>query len=259
VKIGVCIKEVADTASKIEVRGDGLGIQESGLKFVMNPYDEFALEEALRLKDLDPQNEVIVFSIGPERCAETIRKALAMGADRAVHLKEESLPFGEGFLIARLLQQLTVTEKLDLLLLGRQAVDDDGYQVAPMLAELGGLSQAVNVVEFQVAGSKVTATREVEGGAKEMIELQTPCLIAMSKGIHEPRYASLKGIMAAKKKEIKTVGVTDLGVDITSLRSFQLVGFSLPAERQAVKMIAGTPQQVAEELVKRLREEAKVI
>lgn len=258
-KIGVCIKEVADTASKIELRADGTGINESSLKFVMNPYDEFALEEALLVKDKDPQTEVVVISIGPERIGETIRKALAMGADRGMHVKIDGLPFGESLAIAQILSKVATQEKFDLLMFGKQAVDDDNFQVPPMVGALLNWPQAVNVVELQWQGNNVTAIRETEGGSRELVALQAPFLIGMTKGIHEPRYASLKGIMAAKKKETKVVTPQDFAVDVAALHTFSQAVYSVPTERQAVKMIGGDPAQAAAELVRLLREEAKVI
>lgn len=258
-KIAVCIKEVPDTATKIELRGDAKAINEAGIKYVINPYDEFALEEALLIKDKEPQTEVITLTIGPERCGESVRKALAMGADRAIHVKTDALPFGESFVVASIIAKLAAAEKVDALFLGKQAVDDDSYQVGPMVAGLLGWSQAMNVVELAPQATQVTATREVEGGTREIYALNLPCVIGMSKGGHEPRYASLKGIMAAKKKEIKTLELGELSVDVAALRAFELTGLSLPAERQSVKMIAGDPAQQATELVRLLREEAKVI
>ena len=258
-KIGVCVKEVPDTATKIELSADAQGIKKDSVKYVVNPYDEFAVEEALKLKEQGVATEVVLLSIGPDRSKETIRKALAMGADRAVHLVNEELPFAEGFAIASMLKAMVKQEQIEGLLLGKQAVDDDGYQVGPMLAGLLGWTQAMNVIEVKIEGGSATCVREVEGGSREILQINKPFVIGVTKGINEPRYATLKGIMAAKKKELKQISLSDVNVDLNALKTLTIDQFSLPAERGAVKMIEGDVSAQAAELVRALREEAKVI
>ncbi len=258
-KIGVCIKEVADTATKIVISDDGQSIDKTNIKHIINPYDEFALEEALRKKDQDQSVEVITFTVGPKRASETIRKALAMGADRAVFVDDDGIGFNETFMVATLLSKMITAESVDMVFLGKQAVDDDCYQVGPMLAGLLDWPQALNVIALQFEGDRVVATREVEGGRREILALQRPCVVGVTKGINEPRYAALKGIMAAKKKEIKTLLHSDLGVDLGTLQTFHIDAMALPPERGEVKIIEGEPAEQAATLVRLLREEAKVI
>ena len=257
VKIWVSIKQVPDTETKIKLSGDSMDIDRAGIKWIVNPYDEFAIEEALKLKEkLGGDTTVTAVSHGPDRVTEAIRTAMAMGADNGVHIKgPEWMP---NQIVAKALSALLLKEKPDLVFMGKQAIDDDSLQVPQLTAEYCQWPVATVVTKFEHQGSKVLVEREVEGGAKEVIEMQLPCMIATHKGINTPRYASLPGIMKAKKKELKVVDPAELGVaQVDGL--IKVTSYSLPPERKAGKVIKGDTATVTKELVKLLREEAKVI
>ena len=245
----VCVKRVPDTEARIRIAGDGGSIDPSGVKFVLNPYDEFAVEAALKHREAAGQGEVTVISVGDGASAETLRTALSMGADTAVLLKADRAP--EGLAAARALAAEIREREYDLVLFGMKAIDDDLQAVGAMTAEILGIPVATAVTEFSVADGRVTAHREIEGGA-EVIELRMPCAITLTKGAYEPRYASLKGIMAAKKKplEEKPANVEGAGAPALAL--------SLPPERQAGRIVGQGPDAVPE-LLRLLRTEAKVI
>jgi electron transfer flavoprotein beta subunit len=248
VKSIVCVKRVPDTEARIRIAGDGGSIDPSGVKFVLNPYDEFAVEAALKHKEAAGAGEVTVISAGDAASAETLRTALAMGADAAVLVKTEK-PL-EGLAVAKVLAEEIRGREYDLVLFGMKAVDDDLQAVGLMVAELLGIPAASNVTEFSVEDGKVTAHREIEGGA-EVVELRRPCALTLTKGAYEPRYASLKGIMAAKKKPLEE---KPAAADAAP-PSFTL---SYPPERQAGRIVGQGPDAVPE-LLRLLREEAKVI
>lgn len=244
----VCVKRVPDTETRVRIAGDGTSIDQAGVKFVLNPYDEFAVEAALKQKEGAGAGDVTVLSVGDAGSAETLRTALAMGADSAVLLKTDR-PL-EGLAVAKAIAEEVKGREFDLLLFGMKAVDDDLQAVGPMTAELLGIPVATVVTEFQVADGKVTAHREIEGGT-EIVELKLPAALTLTKGAFEPRYASLKGIMAAKKKplEEKAASAGEAG---------QAGKLSYPAERQAGRIVGEGPDAVPE-LLRLLRQEAKVI
>ncbi|HEX2209159.1 MAG TPA: electron transfer flavoprotein subunit beta/FixA family protein [Longimicrobium sp.] len=245
----VCVKRVPDTEARVRIGADGKSVDAAGAKFILNPYDEFAVEAALKHKEAAGSGEVTVISVGDSASAETLRTALAMGADNAVLLKADGKP--EGLAVARILAEELNGREYDVALFGMKAIDDDLQAVGPMVAELLGVPAATAVTEFSVESGKITAHREIEGG-HEVVELKTPCVLTLTKGAYEPRYASLKGIMAAKKKPLEEKPVTagDSGVEVR--------GFSYPAERQAGRIVGEGPDAVPV-LLKLLREEAKVI
>ncbi|HEU0015717.1 MAG TPA: electron transfer flavoprotein subunit beta/FixA family protein [Longimicrobium sp.] len=245
----VCVKRVPDTEARLRIAGDEKSVEAGGVKFVLNPYDEFAVEAALKHKEQAGAGDVTVLTVGDTASAETLRTALAMGADNGVLLKADGRP--EGLAVARAIADEVKGREYDLLLFGMKAIDDDLQAVGPMTAELLGIPAASAVTEFSVADGKVTAHREVEGG-HEVVELRTPCALTVTKGAYEPRYASLKGIMAAKKKPLEEKAATagDSGVEVRKL--------SLPAERQAGRIVGQGPDAVPE-LLRILRTEAKVI
>jgi electron transfer flavoprotein beta subunit len=249
VKSIVCVKRVPDTETRIRIAGNGVSVDPAGIKFVLNPYDEFAVEAALRHKEAAGSGEVAVVAVGGGDSAETLRTALAMGADRAVLLKTDGTP--EGLAVAKLLADEVRGQEFDLLLFGMKAVDDDSQAVGAMVAELLDLPAATVVTRFELEGDKVVAHREIEGGT-EIVELRRPCVLTITKGAYEPRYASLKGIMAAKKKplEEKSVQAGDAGVRVEALE--------YPPERQAGRWI-GEGAEAVPELIRILREEAKVL
>ncbi|MDB4951005.1 MAG: Electron transfer flavoprotein alpha/beta-subunit [Gemmatimonadetes bacterium] len=245
----VCVKRVPDTEARVRIAADGQSIETAGVKFVLNPYDEFAVEAALKHKEAAGAGDVTVLSVGGGESAETLRTALAMGADAAVLLKSAG-PL-EGLAVARVIAEEVKGREYDLLLFGMKAIDDDLQAVGPMVAELLGIPAATAVTEFSVEGGKATATREIEGGS-EVVELKLPCAITLTKGAYEPRYASLKGIMAAKKKplEEKPAAGGESGVKVEKL--------SYPAERSAGRIVGEGPDAVPE-LLRLLRNEAKVL
>jgi electron transfer flavoprotein beta subunit len=246
-KIIVCVKRVPDTEARVRIAGDGRSIDPAGVKFVVNPYDEFALEAALKHREAAGGGQVTAISVGGQGSAETLRTALAMGADDALLLQAEGDP--EGLEAARALAAEIGSREYDLVLFGMKASDDDLQAVGPMVAELLGIPVATAVTEFSV-GEKVEAKREIEGGY-EMVELRRPCAVTITKGAYEPRYPSLKGIMAAKKKPLESKPAE---VGEPSLRTEKLVS---PAERAAGRIV-GEGAEAVPELVRVLREEAKI-
>ena len=225
-----------------------MGIDPSGVKYVMNPFDEIALEEAIRLKEEAGDGLVTVLSVGPEESKEILRTALAMGADEAVLLA--SPESADGLVIARALAEKIGGLEYDLILFGKQAIDDDNMQVPAMVAELMGLPCASVVVELQIEGRHVVAHREIEGG-HEIVEFDLPAVVGAQKGLNEPRYPSLKGIMAAKKKplEVKEIGLAEPKVRIVALQE--------PPPRAGGEIVGQGPEAVPE-LVRRLRDRALV-
>ena len=244
----VCVKRVPDSESRVAAAGDGISVDTRGVKFVLNPYDENAVEAALRLKEAN-QGTVTVMTLGGEESKETLRTALAMGADQAVLLKGK--PSIDGLGTAEKLAEGIRAREYDLVLFGKQAIDDDNLQVPAMVAELLGLPCATVVVELQVEDGKVTAKREVEGG-DETYEFELPAVVAAQKGLNEPRYASLKGIMMAKKKPLEEIDVGD------AESRLELIEVMNPAERTAGEIVGEGPEAVPL-LIKKLREEAKVL
>lgn len=245
----VCIKRVPDTETRIRVDSSGRGIDSAGVKYIVSPYDEFAIEAGLRLVEAAGTGEVTVVTLGDASSAETLRSALAMGAHRAILLKGEVTQ--DGLATARALAAELEGLEADLVLLGVKAADDDQQQVGPMLATLLGRPCATAVSNFELADGVVTAHREVEGGS-EVLRLPLPAVLTITKGAFEPRYASLKGIMAAKKKplEEKDARSTPSRLKVVSLDS--------PPAREAGRFVGQGPDAVPE-LVRRLREEAGVL
>ncbi len=245
----VCVKRVPDTETRVRIAGDGGSIETAGVKYVLNPYDEFAVEAALKQKEAAGSGEVTVVTVGGAESAETLRTALAMGADNAVLLRADRP--AEGLAVARVLAEELRGREYDLLLFGVRAIDDDLQAVGPMVAELLGIPAISNVMEFSREDGRVVAQREVEGGT-EVVELRLPCALTLTKGAYEPRYASLKGIMAAKKKPLEEKQV-QVGEGAPAE-----VKLSFPPERQAGRIV-GQGADAVPELVRLLREEAKVL
>lgn len=248
-KIAVCVSHVPDTATRIKVGNDGKTLDPSGVTFIINPYDEFAVEEALKTKEKLGSAEVVVITVGNEAAKETIRKALAMGADSAVLIKVES-PV-DSISVAKALAEEIKAQDAKLVFMGKQSVDYDNSIVGQLTAELLGYNCVSVVVKLTIEGDKIIAEREIEGG-REVVQTSLPAIITCQKGLNEPRYASLKGIMAAKKKVIeeKTAAASSPAVEVLSM--------SLPAGKQPGRII-GSDASVVPELVRLLREEAKVI
>jgi electron transfer flavoprotein beta subunit len=245
----VCIKRTPDTETKIRLGDDGVSIDPNGVKFIISPYDEFAIEAALRLKESSGEGEVTLLSLGGDETQETLRQGLAMGADAAVLLKGDS--GGDGLATAKALAAELGSVNPSLILFGMKGADMDQQQVGPMTATLMGLPCVTAVSDFQVADGRVTCRRGVEGGT-EILEMGLPAVITLTKGEFEPRYASLKGIMAAKRKplEEKEAQVGESRLTVRTL--------AYPPERPAGRIVGEGPE-AAEELVRLLREEAKTL
>jgi electron transfer flavoprotein beta subunit len=257
-KIAVCIKQVPDTETRIRIAPDGKGILESDVNWIVSPYDEFAIEEALKIREAKG-GEVILVSLGPDRVQSALRSGLAMGADSALHLKdplfEQTDTLGTAWALATALKPLAP----DLILMGQQGVGGDNAQVPGLVAEILDLPQVTMAVKIELQDGKATIEREIEG-AHETWEVTLPAVVSAQKGLNEPRYASLKGIMAAKKKLIETKGAADLGLTPERLApKTRVVALELPPSRSAVKMIEGNADTQVKELLRLLHEEAKVI
>ena len=265
-KIVVILKQVPDTETKIKVKADGSGIETDGIKYVINPYDEIAVEEGLRLKEkLADDSTVTIISVGPDRVIESIRTALAMGADDAVHVNDPALEGGDSLATGRVLTKVIKDHGFDIIFAGKQAVDLDQAQVPPAVAELLDIPHVNNVAKFELAADKTKATvsRRIEGG-DEVIDVTLPALLTCEKGLNEPRYASLPGIMKAKKKPVKTVKLDELGLEANQVGAagshVKILKWLPIPERSPGKILKGMETEAAvKELVRLLREEAKVI
>lgn len=257
-KVFVCIKQVPDTESKIKIRADQNGIDSLGIKWVMNPYDEYAVEEALKLREAGKCTAVHVISLGPKsRVTETLRTALAMGADEALVI-DSGEDLDSSATAKALAAAIKAEGEFKFILTGKLAIDDNNSAVSQMLAEFLNLPHATVVSKMNVQEANVLCEREIEAGTREVIELSIPALIAANKGLNTPRYASLPGIMKAKKKLIKEVTLESLGVGAQDIK-FKFVAFQLPPEKPSVKMLTGDAKQQVEQLAGLLRNEAKVI
>jgi electron transfer flavoprotein beta subunit len=243
----------------VRIAPEGKAIVETDVNWIVSPYDEFAIEEALRLKET-AGGEVVVVSAGPERVQTALRSGLAMGADSAVHLKDPLLDAADTLGTARALAAVIKTlAPFDLVLMGQQGVGGDNSQMPGLVAELLDLPQVTVAVKIEVRDGKAVVEREIEGG-RETWETPLPAVISAQKGLNEPRYASLKGIMAAKKKTIQAVDAASVGLDASALAPRVVVaGMELPPGRPPVKMIEGDAETQAKELIRLLHEEAKVI
>jgi electron transfer flavoprotein beta subunit len=248
-KILVPVKRVVDYNVKIRVKPDGSGVDLANVKMSMNPFDEIAVEEALRLKESSKASEVIVVSIGPAQAAETIRSGLSMGADRGIHIKVEQ-PV-EPLAVAKLLKAVALAEEPLLIILGKQAIDDDSNQTGQMLAALLGWGQGTFASKVAVGEGEVDVTREVDGGL-QTVSLKLPAVVTTDLRLNEPRYASLPNIMKAKKKVIEEKTPADFGVDIAP--RLKILNTAAPPTRKA-----GTKLASAAELVAKLKDEAGVI
>ncbi len=248
-KILVPVKRVVDYNVKVRVKADHTGVETTNVKMSMNPFDEIAVEEALRLKEAGVASEVVAVSVGIAQCQETIRTALAMGADRGILVQtdQEVEPLG----IAKLLKALAEREQPGLIVLGKQAIDGDHSQTGQMLAALLGWPQGTFAYKLEPESDRIKVTREVDGGL-EMVELGLPAVITTDLRLNEPRFASLPNIMKAKKRPIDTFTPEDLGVDVTP--RVKILEVSEPPKRQA-----GVRVESVAELVDKLKNEAKVI
>ncbi len=259
-KIAVIVKQVPDTETKANLGPKGLETQ--GVKFILNPYDEFAVEEAIKTRD-KVKGELTVFSLGPDRVVEALRTSLAMGCDHGVHIQcsEDDIKACDSFVVAKgLAGALKQKGPFDVIFAGKQAIDDDALAVPQMVAEFLGIGRAtvVTKLEWSADNKKATVRRSVEGGAEEVIELTMPALIAAHKGLNTPRYASLPGIMKAKQKKLDVLPLSSLGTSPAEAK-VEFEKFELPPERKAGVKFTGTPEEIAQKIVQALRNEAKVI
>ena len=260
----VCIKQVPDTETQIKIAQDGKSIAENDIKWIMNPYDEFGVEEALKLKEKFG-GEVTVVGLGPKRVTESIRTALAMGADKGVLITDDVLPGSDSIAVAKALAAAIKGLEYDVIFTGQRGVDDDSGLVGAALAEYLDVPQISVITKLEVSddGKTVKANRPVEGEIL-VVEANTPVLLTTQKGLNEPRYASLPGIMKAKKKPLEEKSIADLGLDASGFgagaRKLKIVELTPPPQRAAGRIIDGdSPEAKAAELAKLLHEEAKVI
>jgi electron transfer flavoprotein beta subunit len=256
VKVAVCVKQVPAKDAPLQIVEGGAWIRETDLSFEMNEPDSFALEEALRLREKHG-GEVLVVSMGPERAKQTIKEALAKGADRAIHVADDKFylldPLGSAKSLAAALQK----ENCDLILTGLQS-DDQGFgQTGVLLAELLGLAHATIIMQIEVQEGRMRLKRELEAGWFQWVELPLPAVLSIQSGINKVRYASLKGIMAAKKKEIITVSRESLGVAHQPTEKVERI--YVPQKTKKTEFITGTPKEAAAKLIEKLRHEARVL
>ena len=248
-KILVPVKRVIDYNVKVRVKADQTGVELANVKMSMNPFDEISVEQAIRLKEAGVCEEIIAVSIGVQQCQETIRTALAMGADRGIHVLHDGDV--EPLAVAKILKELAAKEGPSLIIVGKQAIDDDSNQTGQMLAALLGWGQATFVSDIQVEGEQVKATREIDGGL-ETISVSLPSVITTDLRLNEPRYASLPNIMKAKKKPIDQTSPADLGVDPST--RLEILKVAEPPQRES-----GVKVEDVADLVDKLRNTAKVI
>ncbi|MYZ50604.1 electron transfer flavoprotein subunit beta/FixA family protein [Malikia spinosa] len=248
-KILVPVKRVVDYNVKVRVKADGTGVDIANVKMSMNPFDEIAIEEAVRLKEKGAATEVIAVSCGVSQCQETLRTALAIGADRAIHVETDAEL--QPLAVAKLLAALVAKEAPGLVILGKQAIDDDANQTGQMLAALSGLPQATFASKVEVTGDKVEVTREIDGGL-EVLSMSLPAIVTTDLRLNEPRYVTLPNIMKAKKKPLENVKPADLGVDVAP--RLKTLKVAEPAGRKAGIKVADVAA-----LVDKLKNEAKVI
>src|SRR2546425_363434 len=237
-KIAVCIKRVPDSETRVKIASDGKSLDEAGVKFILNPYDEFAVEEALRRKEQAGAGEVVIVTVGSAAAQETIRTALAMGADRGILLQTDKIP-ADGLEVARALAAEVKDSGYDLILFGKMAIDDYNHQVGPMVGELLDLPCVTAIAHLEMGGGKGTAGGEIEGGV-ELVEFPLPAVLTADKGLNEPRYPALKGIMAAKKKPLQVKPAT-LGAG-----GLEVLALTPPPQRKEGRVVGEGPAAVLE-------------
>ena len=253
-KIMVCLKQVPHQDARLDI--DGAWIKEDGIKFEINSYDTYALEEALRVKDAG-EADVFVVSIGPDRVSQALRTALGMGADRAIHVKDPDADGSDPLGIAKILAAIAKEESPDLVYMGMMSDDGNFSAVGPMLAELLGMPHTTDAVKVDSSNGTMTVDREVEGGAHEVVSLTSPCLIAVQTGINQVRYASLKGIMAAKKKPLDVKTAADLGLAGqvgAGAAKVKIEEIAPPPKGDTAEILGGSTDEVVAGLVGKIKE-----
>jgi electron transfer flavoprotein beta subunit len=264
VKIGVCLKQVPASDTRIKVNADGSGIVTDEVKWEVNPYDEFALEAALLLKEAGKASEVVILTLGGADSEQRIKDGLARGADSAVRLDDPCFAGSDSLGVARVLAAATQKAEIGLVLCGKQAIDGDSSQVPAMIAEFLDWPQITDINSLELDGTTVRAHRAAGAGNKDVIEATLPVVLSCDKGLNTPRFASLRGIMMAKRKKIEVWGAADLGVDTSQVGAGAAMlveqGLNLPPARPSGRMIeGGSVGDKVNELVRLLREEAKVL
>ena len=256
-KVMVCLKQVPHQDARLDILDDGSWISDSNIKFEINSYDTYALEEALRLKDADKETEVLVVSIGPDRVTQALRTALGMGADRGIHINDPEAETSDALGVAKLLAAVAKEESPDIIFTGLMADDGNSAAVPPMLAELADMPSASGVTATSNGDGSITVERELEGGALEVVEMPHPCLVSIQTGANQVRYASLKGIMQAKKKPVAVKTGADLGladqigaanakVNIDKIYS--------PPKSSTAEILSGSTDEVVAGLVSKIKE-----
>lgn len=257
----VCVKYVPDTEAPVRIKADGLGIDQAGLPYKLNYYDEHGVEEALRIKER-LGGTVTVVTAGPPGAAQALRHALAMGADSAIHIDDPALEDADHLGLARALAAAIAAQACDLVICGKLSTDDNAAVVGPALATCLGWPQATAVTKLEIGEGKATAHREVEG-AIEILEVTLPAVITVERSINEPRYPSLPGIMKAKRTPIAVKTLGDMGLTLDEVGDpaarTVVLGYTSPPKRQAGRMLEGEPAEVVKQLVTLLRDEAKVL
>jgi len=258
----VLLKQVPDTETKVQVKSGETSISTDGVTYVINPYDEYALEEALKIKEAKGEGEVTLVSLGWDKAGEALRTGLAMGADKAVHLNDAAFLDGDAHSIAVALAKAVQKLEYDLIFCGKQAIDNDNHQVGVRVAKLLGIPHVAVITKLELEDGKAVAHRETEGGS-EVVEVPLPAVLTCQKGLNEPRYASLKGIMKAKKKPLEAKAPADIDASPDEVgkagAKTTVLTMAPPPERAAGRIVEGEPEDAAKEVVKLLREEAKVI
>ena len=263
-KMLVLVKQVPDTATQVKVGSDPRAIDQTGITWIVSPYDEFALEEALRIKEKRGQgaDEVVAVTLGPERAKEVLRSCLAMGADRAIHVNDGAFERADTLTAARALAAVVKLESPQLVLTGRQAIDDDMGATGAQVAEILGWPCMSWIMEEAVAedATRIRVGRQVEGGL-EVFDVPLPCVVTAQKGMNEPRYPTLKGIMGAKKKEVKELKAADLqgGGFGGGTPALEVVALEALPPRPPGRILTGDPKDMARELVRTLREDVKAV
>lgn len=262
-KIGICLKQVPASDSRIKISADGSGVDLSDVKWEINPYDEFALEAGLRLLDSKAASAVIVYSVGGADADQRIKDALARGASDAVRIDDAALAGADSLGIARALAAAAKADGCDVILAGKQAIDTDNAQVPAMIAETLGWAQVLVVDQLELSDTGFKAWRDAGSGSRDIVEGALPVVISTDKGLNEPRYASLRGIMQAKRKSYPVKSLADLGLSADQAggagAKVKLAGFSPPPARPAGRILQGDAASTAAELVRLLRDEAKVL
>lgn len=262
-KILVLLKKTPDTETKIQLSADSKSIDHSQTKFIINPYDEFAIEEALQIKERAGSGEVVIASFGNDDTKELIIKGLAMGGDRGLLVSDEGLEQADSLTIAKVLAEVVKSEQPDLVFCGKQGIDADNMHVPTMLAELLDWPHINVVNKVSINGNQATVEREVEGGQLEVYDVELPALLGANKSLNNPRYASLPGIMKAKRKPFDRKTVGDLGLDMAELQSSilsEVQGYEYPPEKAAGQIFQGEDIEVmVDKVVQLLRNEAKVL